>query len=41
MDAALGETELQNLRRGHYEIGADQPPTDRVRTAFDQLAFCI
>ena len=32
---------VQNLRRGHYEIGAVQPSRDRVRFAFEQLAFCI
>jgi hypothetical protein len=32
---------IQNLRRGRYEIVAEQPPRDRVRTAFDQLALCI
>ena len=36
-----GHAFLQNLRRGHYEIVAEQPPRDRVRAAFEQLAFCI
>jgi transposase, IS6 family len=38
---AAGHAFVQNLRRGHYEIVADEPPRDRVRTAFEQLAFCI
>jgi transposase-like protein len=38
---AAGHAFVQDLRRGHYEIVADQPPRDRVRAAFDQLAFCI
>jgi transposase, IS6 family len=38
---AAGHAFVQNLRRGHYEIVADQPPRDRVRTAFEQLAFCL
>jgi IS6 family transposase len=36
-----GHAFVQNLRRGHYEIVADQPPRDRVRVAFEELAFCI
>ena len=38
---AAGHAFVQNLRRGHYEIVADQPPRDRVRAAFEKLAFCI
>ena len=38
---AAGHAFVQNLRRGHYEIVADQPPRDRVRAAFEELAFCI
>jgi transposase-like protein len=38
---AAGHAFVQDLRRGHYEIVADQPPRDGVRAAFDQLAFCI
>jgi IS6 family transposase len=36
-----GHAFVQNLRRGHYEIVADQPPRDRVRAAFEELAFGI
>ena len=38
---AAGHAFVQNLRRGHYEIAADVLPVERVRVAFDQLAFCI
>ena len=38
---AAGHAFVQNLRRGHYEIATEQPPRDRVRAAFEQLAFCI
>ena len=32
---------LQNLRRGHYEIGIDAAPALRVATAFTELARAI
>jgi len=32
---------LQNLRRGHYELGADVPPALRVAEAFNELAQAI
>jgi transposase, IS6 family len=35
---AAGHAFVQNLRRGHYELVADMPRTDRVRLAFDELA---
>jgi len=38
---AAGHAFVQNLRRGHYEIVAEQPPRVRVRAAFQQHAFCI
>ena len=38
---AAGHAFVQNLRRGHDEIVAEQPPRDRVRAAFEQLALCI
>src|ERR671916_609122 len=28
----------QNIRRGHYELGVDEPVTPRVVAAFDELA---
>ena len=36
-----GHAFVQNLRRGHYELTADQPLHDRVRAAFDELACCL
>ena len=38
---AAGHAFIQNLRRGHYDIVADEPPLARVRAAFDQVARCI
>jgi IS6 family transposase len=38
---AAGHALVQNLRRGHYEIAADQPPADRLRAAFDELTLAI
>jgi transposase-like protein len=38
---SAGHAFVQNLRRGHYAITADQPAHDRVRTAFDKLAVCL
>jgi hypothetical protein len=38
---ATGHAFVQNLRRGHYEITADQPVHDRVRVAFTELAPCM
>jgi hypothetical protein len=32
---------VQNLRRGHYEIAADQPRNLRLAAAFRQLATAI
>jgi transposase-like protein len=32
---------LQNLRRGHYELGVDAPQSLRVAVAFDALAQAI
>jgi IS6 family transposase len=38
---ATGHAFVQNLRRGHYELTADQPTHDRVRLAFNELANCL
>jgi transposase-like protein len=38
---AAGHALVQNLRRGHYEIAADQPRTLRLAAAFGQLATAI
>jgi hypothetical protein len=36
-----GHAFMQNLRRGHYELAADAPPTTRVAAAFTELARAI
>jgi transposase-like protein len=36
-----GHAFMQNLRRGHYELGIDAPPALRVATAFSELARAI
>jgi IS6 family transposase len=36
-----GHAFIQNLRRGHYELGLDAPPGLRVATALDELARAI
>jgi hypothetical protein len=33
-----GHAFMQNLRRGHYELGIDAPPARRVAAAFGELA---
>jgi len=38
---AAGHAFVQNLRRGHYEIAADQPRNRRLAVAFRQLATAI
>ena len=38
---AAGHAFVQNLRRSHYEITAELPVHDRVRTAFDELTPCF
>jgi transposase-like protein len=32
---------VQNLRRGHYELAAEEPPNRRVAAAFHELALAI
>jgi hypothetical protein len=32
---------IQNIRRGHYELGVDEPVTLRVMAAFYELALAI
>jgi hypothetical protein len=32
---------MQNLRRGHYEIAAEQPRNLRLAIAFGQLATAV
>jgi hypothetical protein len=36
-----GHAFMQNLRRGHYELGLDAPPALRVAAAFTELAHAI
>jgi hypothetical protein len=36
-----GHAFIQNLRRGHYELGIDAPPAGRVAVAFTELARAI
>lgn len=36
-----GHAFVQNVRRGHYELGSDADPKDRLTTAFTELAFAI
>jgi IS6 family transposase len=33
-----GHAFIQNLRRGHYELGLDAPPGMQVAAAFNELA---
>jgi transposase, IS6 family len=37
----VGHAFMQNLRRGHYELGLDAPPNRRVAAAFIELAQAI
>ncbi len=36
-----GHALVQNLRRGHYELAAEEPANRRVAVAFDELAMAI
>jgi hypothetical protein len=36
-----GHAFMQNLRRGHYELAADLPPTRQVAAAFTELSQAI
>jgi transposase-like protein len=36
-----GHALVQNVRRGHYELAADEPATRRVAVAFDELATAL
>jgi hypothetical protein len=38
---SAGHAFVQNLRRGHYELGVEQPTTLRVMAAFDELVQAI
>ncbi len=36
-----GHAFIQNIRRGHYELGADEAAILRVAATFDELALAI
>jgi transposase, IS6 family len=36
-----GHALVQNIRRGHYELGVEAPPTRRVAAAFGELALAM
>ena len=36
-----GHVFVQNLRRGHYELGVEVEPVFRLATAFDELQLAI
>jgi transposase-like protein len=36
-----GHAFVQNLRRGHYELAAEEPATQRLAVAFDEFALVI
>jgi IS6 family transposase len=38
---SAGHAFVQNIRRGHYELGVEKPTTLRVATAFDELTLAI
>jgi len=38
---SAGHAFIQNIRRGHYELGVEKPTTLRVATAFDELTLAI
>jgi transposase, IS6 family len=38
---SAGHAFVQNLRRGHYALAAEEPANRRVAVAFDELAMAI
>jgi transposase, IS6 family len=38
---AAGHAFIQNLRRGHYELGVEAAPKERLVDAFDELALAV
>ena len=38
---AIGQAFIQNLRRGHYELGMEAAPKQRLIDAFDELALAV
>jgi transposase, IS6 family len=37
----VGHAFVQSLRRGHYELAAEEPAIRRLAVAFDELALAI
>jgi len=37
----VGQAFVQNVRRGHYELAAEEPMNRRLAVAFDELAMAI
>ncbi len=38
---SAGHAFIQNIRRGHYELGVEEPTPLRLAAAFDELALAI
>jgi IS6 family transposase len=38
---SAGHAFVQNIRRGHYELGVDEPTPLRVAAAIDELTSAI
>jgi transposase, IS6 family len=38
---SAGHAFIQNIRRGHYELGTEETASLRLRAAFDELALVI
>ena len=38
---STGHSFIQNIRRGHYELGVEEGANLRVLAAFDELALAI
>ena len=38
---SAGHALIQNIRRGHYELGAEETVNLRVQAAFDELTLAI
>ena len=36
-----GHASIQNVRRGHYELGLETTPARRIEVAFDELLTAI
>ena len=38
---SVGHVFVQNVRRGHYELATDVDPSQRLATAFAELALAV